>query len=104
MKHCGFVYMGNVAVYRIEEKNTHDNPYDALDEANREWSSDPEKQVARLLVVVRACDSNENSAKDKAFFGFTDAKACKLFCKRKSEIIWSNSEEQIWNGDYELIK
>lgn len=100
MKYYGTVYKGNIDIYDAREMQEFVNPYAALKAANCEWDSDPEKQIGRVLLVLRASDSNDETVvDDKAYFQFTDSKSCIMFIKNKSEIVWSTPETQKWNGN-----
>ncbi len=104
MKYYGSVYLGNIDIYNMQELKEFDDPYQALDRANSEWNADPEKQIARLLIVFRKSEtSDEISTANNAYFQFTDSNACKMFIKNKSEIKWSKSDEQIWNGNAQMM-
>lgn len=77
-----------------------ENEYKALDLANKNWLEENEYQGEhnRLLVVVDS--SNINNV---AFFQFTNYNACKKFIKYHNEIIWSNGDDKIWNGDARIM-
>lgn len=77
-----------------------ENEYDALDFANKSWLKENEYQgeYNRLLVVVDSSDTNK-----VAFFQFTHYTVCKKFIENRNEIIWSNDEDKIWNGDAKMM-
>ena len=104
MKYFGAVYLGNIDAYNTQELRAYDDPYQALLKANDEWNADPEKQIARLLIVLRKSEeSDEIIIEDKAYFQFTDSDACKAFVENKSKIKWSTSDRQEWNGNAKMM-
>lgn len=100
MKYYGSVYKGNIDIYDVKGLQECESAYAALKIANCEWNSDPEKEIARVLVVIRASDSSDESVTDdKAYFQFVDSNSCDLFIEHKREIVWSTAENQRWNGN-----
>jgi hypothetical protein len=104
MKFYGTVYKGLHHDYNINGLQAYNNPYDALIAANAEWTADPHKQIARLLTVIQISD--ETGAKtltSKAFFQFTDSRACIEFVRKQSVIKWGTDTSQNWNGNANLM-
>ena len=100
MKYRGYIYEGCAKVHYDDNVRAFEDPYDALAYANEEWSRDPNLQIARFLTVVRTGESAEEKSRERyAFFQFTDFHSCKKFATAKSEIVWSEPENQIWNGN-----
>lgn len=105
MTYYGAAYNGMGASYDVSKMQQFTTPHAALDAANKAWDNDPEKQIARLLVVIRIDgQSGTMCEKDKAFFGFTDSASCRCFVSKQDEIKWSTSESQIWNGNSTLMQ
>ncbi|MCD7727221.1 MAG: hypothetical protein LUH57_02610 [Ruminococcus sp.] len=105
MKYFGTAYLGNIDAYDMKKLSIYNDPYEALTMANSEWDSDPEKQIARLLIVLRKGETPKESVnEDKAYFQFTDSQACKQFVESKKEIVWSRPENQKWNGNSKLMR
>ena len=102
MTYYGAAYNGMGAVYDVSKMQMFATPFAALDAANKAWDNDPEKQVARLLVVIRI--DEQSKTKDTAFFGFTDSASCSRFAAKQDEIKWSTGESQIWNGNLKLMR
>ena len=102
MTYYGAAYNGMGAVYDVSKMRKFATPFAALDAANKAWDNDPEKQVARLLVIIRIDEQSE--AKDTAFFGFTYSASCRQFAANQGEIKWSTSDAQIWNGNSTLMR
>ena len=102
MTYYGAVYNGMGASYDVSKMQQFTTPYTALDAANKEWNNNPEKQAARLLLVIRIDEQSET--KDTAFFGFIDSASCSQFATQQDEIKWSTGESQIWNGNSELMR
>ena len=77
-----------------------ENEYDALDFSNKSWLEENEDQgeYNRLLAVVDSTDTNK-----VAFFQFTRYNVCKRFIENQNEIIWSNDENKIWNGNAKMM-
>ena len=100
MKYYGMVYEGIVGNYSIEKGPAFSSAYDALAFASQEWDNCNEPHGIRLLVVFRE-NSTDNQFKEycNAFFDFDSDKSCDSFIERKTEIIWSDKEQAVWNGD-----
>ena len=87
MKYYGLVYEGNSHTYDTDGKKMYADPYEALKEANEEWQSNPKKQVARLLLVIRESEEGEEpTIHDKAYFQFTDPVSFLNFVKGKVKL------------------
>lgn len=100
MKYRGYIYEGCAKVHYDDSVRAFEDPYDALVYANEKWSRNPDLQIARVLTVVRTGDSAEEECGEKyAFFQFTDSRSCKEFSAAKSEIVWSEPDNQTWNGN-----
>lgn len=105
MKYYGLVYEGNSHTYDTDGKKMYADPYEALKEANEEWRSNPKKQDARLLLVIRESEEGEEpTIHDKVYFQFADCASCLKFIKNKSAIVWSNETEWKWNGNAKLMR
>lgn len=104
MKYYGVSYAGIAGKYDLSELQAFENPYEALDYANRKWEAVPDNDISRLLVVLT--DDYIANEEGLAFFQFTDANACADFIARKEEIIWSCADmnQQRWNGDANMMK
>lgn len=104
IKYYGFTYEGKGSNYRLEKETCFDTPYDALKNANDKWNSNPDFQIARLLVIISLDTSQDNLSLLKyAFFQFTNSESCKKFIINQNKIIWSTNEHQIWNGDAKMM-
>lgn len=100
MSYFGSRYKGNIDAYHVEKMQAFESPYSALDFANREWDEESEeKDAARLLIVLNDDPEMRKKQKGEAYFQFTDSAACMKFVSEKCEIIWSNPENQLWNGN-----
>ena len=100
-KYYGFIYSGINARYDFDNALFFQNPFDALKNANNEWDLNPDYRIARLLVVI---ESEENTSLFRyAFFQFVNSSACEKFIDAQNEIIWSNEENQIWNGNAQMM-
>ena len=102
----GFIYQGKNAKYPVAEKvGAFENKYDALEFANSEWDKNPELQVPRLLTVIQIEKSFEkNLATPKyAFFQFADSASCKQFIAGQERIVWSDEDDQLWNGNAHMM-
>ena len=92
MKYYGFLYKGRNRSYNHDNCTAFNDKYAALKEANNLWDSDPDLQIARLLVVLRVEDcSEEITGSNYAFFQFTNSQSCREFVKNESKIVWSES-------------
>lgn len=104
LKYFGSIYRGNIKIYDTHTLKTFNDPYEALLYANSEWNREESEWVARLLIVLRKSDSTESAIpEDKAYFQYTDDKACERFAEQKSEIRWSSDKRQIWNGNAKMM-
>lgn len=104
MTYYGSTYKGNIDIYDIHELQAHECSYDALKEANDAWNSDPENHAKRLLIIIRQSESkDEIISDDKAYFQFNDSNSCNEFIKKQEAIIWSNSRNQVWNGNAQMM-
>lgn len=101
MPYYGSAYKGCAGVYDLSKLQAFDDPYHALDYANKKWNSIPDNDIARLLVVVT--DDYESNTHGMAFFQFTDSAACKKFIDGNKSIKWSNLDAQMWNGNAKLM-
>lgn len=100
-KYSGEIYEG----IACERKNANHNflfnsPYDALENANRVWDSNPELQIPRLLAVCeKTTYTNGDQSIKFAFFQFKDSKSCLEYISQNTVIKWSDYKTQIWNGN-----
>lgn len=103
MKYYGSIYKGFCGKYIVSELQEYSSPYDALKAANNEWNSDPEKQMARLLVVFRKSEGADEDPDMDAYFQFSDSKSCREFADKQCTIEWSMPENQKWNGNAKMM-
>lgn len=101
MKYYGAPYEGIVGKYDLLRLQAFDDPYSALEYANRSWNAIPDNDIARLLIVIEA-DENM-SIQRQSFFQFTDAKACCQFVAINNQIVWSDIDMQQWNGNARMM-
>ena len=106
VQYYGFVYEGKCAPYNVKkETQVFSDPYKALKYANDMWNSNPEYQVARLLLVLKLESTEDSNVSfNTAFFQFTNSKACESFIIKQKEIIWSIDDNQVWNGNARMMK
>lgn len=103
-KYYGFIYSGINATYDFENGEVFQNPFEALKNANNEWNFNPDYQAPRLLVVIKLENIGYNTPLFRyAFFQFTNSNACEKFIAEQNEIIWSNADDQIWNGNAQMM-
>ena len=104
MKYYGFLYAGMGRTYNYESSTPFDSEYEALKEANKSWDADPNLQIARLLVVLRVEECGDPNVDLKyAFFQFTNSNSCRMFIENKEKVVWSNNDEQYWNGNAHMM-
>lgn len=103
MKYYGAPYEGLPGKYDLSKLQAFENPYEALEYANRKWDSIPNSQIPRLLVVIT--DDYLSNTEGMAFFQFTDAKVCANFVADREKIIWSCADihKQRWNGNDSMM-
>ena len=103
MLYCGIT----LNEYHSNNRNTDfvfDDPYTALNTANKKWEADTSHDdISRLLVVLR----KENGVvieEDVAFFQFENAQSVKDFIAGKQDIVWSQEDDPKWdNGDSKIM-
>lgn len=104
MKYYGLTYKGCAAKNDISTLQLYQSAYEALKAASHEWRANPDNQVPQLLLVIRTPESGEATQEnDRAFFQFKDAASVKAFIDSRSEIIWSNDDYPIGNGNFKMM-
>ena len=93
----GFIFEGRNHQYSVNAEKARRDPYEALQEANELWDNTPDIHQARLLVLKRT--DNINDENNYAWFQFTSREACLRFCNNRDRIEWSQKENSKWNGD-----
>ena len=104
MKYYGSAYLGAGRVYDLRGLRAYDDPYEALLDANAQWDAEPDTYIARLLVVIQTeIQAGKEITVQKAFFQFTNSKACRVFAVKRETFSWATEESQNWNGNAKMM-
>ena len=106
MKYYGSVYLGAGRKYDLSGLRAHDDPYEALLDADAQWNAKPGQgpECARLLVVIQTENrAGKEITVQEAFFQFTNSEACIAFAASREAFLWASEESQNWNGDAEMM-
>ena len=106
MKYYGSAYLGADWEYDLRGLRAHDDPYEALLDANAQWNvkQDQGPECARLLVVIQTeIRAGKEVIVQKAFFQFTNSKACRVFAAKRETFSWATEKSQNWNGNAEMM-
>lgn len=104
LKYYSSVYKGNINVYDVSKLQSYDCPYSALKAANDEWNSYPDNHIARLLVIIRQHENNDEiTSNNFAYFQFHNSQSCIDYIEKHTEFTWSAPENQFWNGNAKLM-
>lgn len=102
MKYYGSVYLSAGRTYYLRGLRAHDDPYEALLDADAQWNAKPDQdpECARLLVVIQTeIRAGKEIIVQKAFFQFTDSEICEAFAAARKRFIWATEERRNWNGN-----
>ena len=104
MKYYGSAYLGAGRVYDLRGLRAYDDPYEALLDANAQWDAEPDPYIARLLLVIQTeIQAGKEITVQKAFFQFTNSKACRVFAVKRETFSWATEESQNWNGNAKMM-
>ncbi len=97
-------YYGMIWNYDVEKMMPYSNPYEALQAANDDWNQNQDAHGTRLLLVIRAAESEEPMIeKACAFFAFNDSASCEDFIEKQTSIVWSTFDCPQRNGNFKHI-